>query len=208
MHGLALMVREAGFVPESEILDAPGYKRIYNDAIMELVNERTGQLRRGELGVEDFTLKNAVALLHELHGSGVRLFLASGTDEHDVVLEAEALGYASLFEGRIFGANGDLTHDAKRAVLERIVAKIGADNAHHIATFGDGPVEIRETRKRGGLTVGVASNELQRFGLYPEKRARLIRAGAHLVIPDYSQLGALLGLLRIAGKTPGGLVHP
>lgn len=197
MHGLSLMVREAGFVSESGILDAAGYKRIYNDALMELVRERKEQLARGELGVEDFTLKTAVALLHALRDAGIQLFLASGTDEQDVILEAEALGYAGLFEGRIHGANHDMTHDAKRMVLERILAGIGADKAAHIVTFGDGPVEIRETRKRGGLTVGLASNELQRFGLQPEKRTRVIRAGAHVVVSDYSQLPALLALLRI-----------
>lgn len=196
-HGLSLMVREAGFVPEEEILDAAGYKRIYNDALMELVRERKDQHARGELGVEDFTVKNAVSLLHKLHAAGVRLYLASGTDEPDVILEAEALGYASLFEGRIYGANQDMTHDAKRMVLERIIAEIGADKVEHIVTLGDGPVEIRETRKRGGLTVGIASNELQRFGLQPEKRTRVIRAGAHIVVSDFSQLDALLKLLRI-----------
>jgi bifunctional ADP-heptose synthase (sugar kinase/adenylyltransferase)/phosphoglycolate phosphatase-like HAD superfamily hydrolase len=200
MHGLSLMVREAGFVPEAEILDAPGYKRIYNDALMELVRERKQQLDRGELDVTDFTMKNAVALLHRLHDAGVRLFLASGTDEQDVILEAEALGYAHLFEGRIYGANQDMTHDAKRMVLERILGEIGPDNAAHIVTFGDGPVEIRETRKRGGLAVGIASNEVRRFGLAAEKRTRVIRAGTHLVVPDYSQLDALLSLLKI--KSP------
>jgi len=200
MHGLSLMVREAGFVPSSEVLDAPGYKKIYNDALMELVDERKGRLQRGELGVEDFTMKNAVQLLHELHRVGVRLFLASGTDEQDVILEAQALGYASLFERRIYGASHDMTHDAKRAVLDGILREIGARNASHVVTFGDGPVEIRETRKRGGLTVGVASNEVQRFGLQPEKRSRLIRAGANLVVPDYSQLSSLLSLLRIGAK--------
>ena len=197
MHGLSLMVQEAGYVPESGILDAPGYKKIYNDGLMELIGRRKDRLRNGELSVEDFTLKNAVPLLHSLRDAGVRLYLASGTDEKDVVLEAEALGYASLFEGRIFGANREMTHDAKRAVLEGIIREIGAENATHIVTFGDGPVEIRETRKRGGITVGVASNEVQRFGLNPEKRSRLIRAGANLIVPDFSQLRSLLGMLRI-----------
>lgn len=197
MHGLAQMVREAGYVPEHQILDAAGYKRIYNDALMRLVADRLGRLKRGELGVEDFTVKNAVRFLERLHAKGVRLYLASGTDEHDVLVEAKSLGYASLFEGRIYGANHDMTHDAKRMVLERILGELGVSNAAHIATFGDGPVEIRETRKRGGLTVGIASNEIQRFGLQPEKRARVIRAGANLVTPDFSQLDALLGLLRL-----------
>jgi bifunctional ADP-heptose synthase (sugar kinase/adenylyltransferase)/phosphoglycolate phosphatase-like HAD superfamily hydrolase len=202
MHGLSLMVRAAGFVPEPEILDAPGYKRIYNDALMGLVRERKARLQRGELGVEDYTMKNAVALLQALHRAGVRLYLASGTDEQDVVLEAAALGYAALFEGRIYGASQDMAHDAKRMVLDRILGEIGPGSAAHIVTFGDGPVEIRETRKRGGLTVGVASNEVQRFGLQLEKRSRVIRAGAQLVVPDFSQLGALLALLRLNPKSP------
>jgi phosphoglycolate phosphatase-like HAD superfamily hydrolase len=191
------MVREAGYVPEAEILDAKGYKKIFNDALMELIDERKRRLERGELSVEDFTLKNAVKLLHALHGAGLRLYLASGTDEKDVILEAETLGYASLFEGRIHGANLDITHDAKRVVLDGILREIGERNATHVVTFGDGPVEIRETHKRGGLTVGVASNEVQRFGLQQEKRSRLIRAGANLVVPDFSQLDALLSLLRV-----------
>jgi bifunctional ADP-heptose synthase (sugar kinase/adenylyltransferase)/phosphoglycolate phosphatase-like HAD superfamily hydrolase len=200
MHGLSLMVRDAGFLPDSEILDAKGYKKIFNDALMELIDKRKHRLQNGELGVEDFTLKNAVKLLHALHRSGLRLYLASGTDEKDVILEAEALGYASLFEGRIYGANLDITHDAKRVVLEGILREIGAHNATHVVTFGDGPVEIRETHKRGGLTVGVASDEVQRYGLKTEKRSRLIRAGANLVVPDFSQLDALLRLLRIGAK--------
>lgn len=200
MHGLALMVREAGFVPEADVLDPQGYKRIYNQALMRLVEERKQQVARGELAPEDFTLKNAVPLLRELREAGIRLYLASGTDEKDVILEAETLGYAPLFEGRIYGANQDMAHDAKRMVLDRILDEIGTDNAARIATFGDGPVEIRETRKRGGLAIGVASDEIRRYGLQPEKRARVIRAGAHFVVSDYSQLGAILRAFNVGVK--------
>jgi len=202
MHGLSEMVREEGFVPESEILDAHGYKRIYNEALIRVVRVREERLRSGELSPEDFTIRNAVELLQRLHAAGVRLYLTSGTDERDVIKEAEALGYAPLFEGRIHGANQDMTHNAKRMVLERILGEIGAGNAGHIVTFGDGPVEIRETRKRGGMAVGVASNEIQRFGLQREKRTRVIRAGAQVVVPDFAQLDALLALLRVGARSP------
>ena len=73
---------------------------------MALVRERIAKLRRGELDVEDYTLKNAVAFLRTLHQAGVKLFLASGTDVQDVIDEAEALGYADVFEGRIYGSVG------------------------------------------------------------------------------------------------------
>ncbi len=84
MQGLVDMVREFGCVPETEILDPPGYKAIYNEALMRLVRERLAKLRRKELAVEDFVVKNAVLLLERLHAAGVRLYLASGTDQQDV----------------------------------------------------------------------------------------------------------------------------
>jgi len=196
MQGLVGIVREFGFISEDQVLDMHGYKGIYNEALMERVQTRLSRLAAGELDVDDFVVKNAVKCLEALHQVGVKLYLASGTDEADVVAEARAMGYDHLFEGRIFGATGDVRREAKRIVLERILAEIGGD-ARLVVTFGDGPVEIRETRLRGGTAVGVASDELRRFDLNPAKRSRLIRAGASLIIPDFSQLQDLLALLRI-----------
>jgi len=198
MQGLVKLVREFGEVPAAEILDEVRYKKIYTDALSGLVQARFAKLHRGELDVTDFTMKRAPEFLVRLHQAGVKLYLASGTDVEDVIREAEALGYAPLFEGRIYGAVGDATKEAKRIVLDRILNDIGPANVKQVVAFGDGPVEIRETHKRGGLTVGIASEELQRFGLNPAKRSRLIRAGAHVVIPDYSQLPDLLRLLGIS----------
>lgn len=199
MKGLADLVRQCGFVPESEVLDEHGYKHIFNVALLAAVNKRTEKLRSGELHSTDFQIKNAALLLEELHRRGVKLYLASGTDQADVIAEAEAMGYAHYFEGRIFGSVGDLNVESKKLVLERIIAEHNL-SGHHFATFGDGPVEMRETHRRGGLCVGVASDELRRFGLNASKRKRLIRAGADLVIPDYSQLKPLLSVLHLAGK--------
>ncbi|NOY79541.1 MAG: HAD family hydrolase [Kiritimatiellaeota bacterium] len=190
MQGLVSMVREFGIVPREEILDEFGYKTIYNEALMQKVRDRLARLERGELEVADFAIKNAVEWLHILHRHGLRLYLASGTDLDDVKAEARAMGYADLFEDRIFGAVGDVTVEAKRVVLDRILAEIG-EVAGRVVTFGDGPVEIRETRRRGGLPIGVASDEVRRFGLNPAKRTRLIRAGAVVIVPDFSQLTAL-----------------
>lgn len=197
MQGLAKLVREFGVVPASDVLDEFRYKQIYLDSLMGLVRERTAQLQRGELDVTDFTVKKAPELLRRLHKAGVKLYLASGTDEKDVIAEAEALGYADLFEGRIYGAVGDVAVEAKRIVLDRILKDIGAANVAQMVAFGDGPVEMRETRKRGGLTVGVASDELRRYGLNPGKRSRLIRAGADIIVPDFSQLDAIMKLLGV-----------
>ncbi|HEY3329506.1 MAG TPA: PfkB family carbohydrate kinase [Capsulimonadaceae bacterium] len=196
MQGLVELVRQFGCVPEDEILDNHGYKRIYNDELLEMVKSRTRKLERGELSPTDFQLKNATALLHRLHANGVKLYLASGTDEADVIEEATAMGYADLFEGRIFGAVGDVNVEAKKLVLERIMRE-NSLSGPELVTFGDGPVEIRETRKRGGVTVGLASDEVRRFGLNLSKRKRLIRAGADLIVPDYSQLDKLFAVLNL-----------
>ena len=197
MQGLIGLIGEFGFVPREEMLDEVGYKLIYNEELLLMVEEREAKLLQGELNLEDVTLKSAVPFLKKLHAAGVKLYLASGTDEEDVRKEARVLGYEHLFEGRIYGAVGDVTKEAKKMVLERILAEIGEGASGELVTFGDGPVEIRETRKRGGLTVGVASNELRRYGLNEHKRTRLIKAGADMIIPDFSQYPKLLGLLNI-----------
>lgn len=197
MKGLVELVKEFGLVPEDQILDEFGYKEIYNDELLKMVKEREIKLTRGELSIEDFTLKNAVLLLEKLYKAGVKLYLASGTDEIDVRNEARIMGYDHLFEGGIYGAVGDVTKEAKKIVLDRILNTIGDSKNGQVAAFGDGPVEIRETRKRGGLTIGIASNEMKRHSLNESKRSRLIKAGADIVIPDFSQLSKLLQLLNI-----------
>jgi rfaE bifunctional protein kinase chain/domain len=197
MKGLVDLVRQAGFTDESEILDEHGYKRVFNEELLKMIETRMDKLKSGELDADDFQIKNASKLLCELHRRGVKLYLASGTDQADVIAEAKAMGYADLFEGGIHGAVGDIKVEAKRVVLEKIIREHKL-SPHQFATFGDGPVEIRETRKRGGFCIGVASDEVRRFGLNPIKRSRLIRAGANLIVPDFSQLNELLKVLQLA----------
>ncbi len=197
MQGLIQLIREFGIVAEPDILDEFGYKAIYNEALLDMVRERERKFERGELTLTDVTVKNSVELLHALHIAGVKLYLASGTDQADVEHEASLLGYDALFAGRIFGAVGDVTREAKKEVLDKILDTIGTSGHGRVVTFGDGPVEIRETRKRGGISVGVASNEIKRYGLNIQKRTRLIQAGADLVVSDFTQLSALLKYLNI-----------
>jgi len=191
------LIREFGFVPDDKMLDEYGYKEIYNNDLMEMVRKREEKLLKGELTVNDLTIKNALPLIKILRDKGIKLYLTSGTDEEDVKHEAAVLGYDSLFEGRIFGATGDINAEVKKMVLDSILDSIGIHEAASIVTFGDGPVEIRETHKRGGKTAGVASNELRRYGLNQAKRSRLIKAGADIIIPDFSQPGELLQLLNL-----------
>ncbi len=195
MKGLTELVKSAGYVPPASVLDEFEYKALYNRRLLAMVEERTKRLEKGERDVRDYTLKNAVEFLKALRERGLTLFLASGTDQEDVEREAAILGYAELFNGGIYGARGSIDHEPKKLVLASILSKIGADQAQRIVTFGDGPVELRETKKVGGICVGVASDEVRRYGLNETKRTRLVLAGADMIIPDYSQMGRLLAVL-------------
>lgn len=194
MKALVEMVKEFGIVEPSKILDKLGYKKIYNDALMEIVNRRIEKLREGELDVSDYTIKGSIEFIKQLRDRGVKLYLASGTDRQDVVNESKALGYVELFDGGIYGAVGDITKYSKKMVIEKIMTENDLSGPE-LAVFGDGPVELRECRKRDGIAVGVATDEIRRHGLNIEKRTRLIKAGAHIIIPDFSQHKKLTELI-------------
>lgn len=194
MEGLVNMVDEFNFVPKNEILDKLGYKKLYNDALMEVVNKRIEKFKSGQLSMEDFTLKGAVEFLKLLKEKGVKLYLASGTDKEDVLNEAEVLGYAGIFEDEIHGAIGDITKYSKKMVIDKIITDHKL-KGEELVVFGDGPVEIKESVRFDGIAIGVASDEVRRHDLNPEKRSRLIRSGAHFIIPDFSQPEKLMNLL-------------
>ena len=196
MKGMIGLIRGYGYIPEDQILDEHGYKAIYNLELLKMVNLRIQKIERGELDPGDFEIKGARQFLEKLHAAGVTLYLASGTDEADVKTEAAVMAYAHLFNGGIHGAVGDLNIEAKRVVVERIIQAGGIDGAE-LLVVGDGPVELREGGRHSAFRLGIASNELCRYGLDLTKRCRLIRAGADLVIPDFSQSDRLLPFLGL-----------
>jgi phosphoglycolate phosphatase-like HAD superfamily hydrolase len=197
MKKLIQLIRESGMVSGDRILDESDYKAIYNSELIRLVNIRQKKILNGELTIEDFTIKNIIPFLKKLKNAGIKLYLTSGTDVEDVKNEARFMGYEDLFEGGIHGAVGDIRQEAKKIVLDHILDKIKNTGEGQLVAFGDGPVEIRETKKRGGITVGVATDELKRYGLNEKKRTRLIKAGSDIIIPDFTQINQLTRLLNI-----------
>jgi len=194
MDALVEMVAEFDLVPADKIHDKFGYKQIYNDALMEVVSKRIEKFKCGELDIYDYTIKGALEFLRALKLRGIKLYLASGTDREDVVTESKALGYADLFDGGVYGSVGDIAKYSKKMVIEKIMTENNLQGPE-LAIFGDGPVEIRECRKRDGIAVGIASDEIRRHGLNTEKRSRLIKAGAHMLTPDFAGQARLLRLL-------------
>ncbi|MBA7575812.1 hypothetical protein ES708_17648 [subsurface metagenome] len=153
---------------------------------MEVVSKRLEKLETEELSIDDFTIKGTVGFLKTLKAKGVKLYLASGTDKEDVINEAEILGYSGLFEGEIHGSVGDINKYSKKIVIRKIITENNL-KGNELIVFGDGPVEIKECIKFDGIAIGVASDEIRRYGINQEKRTRLISAGAQILIPDFSQ---------------------
>ncbi len=190
MKYFAEMVRKENLVPSDEVLSAVQYKKIYLAHLEETMHYRLTALKRKELDRDDFTIKSSVAFLERLYENGTKLYMASGTDQEDVRDEAELLGYSNLFEGRIFGSVGNTDIDPKKLVMQRILSEIedAGYSPEECVVFGDGPVEMREGFKHNFVTIGIVSDEKQRFGVNLEKRPRLILAGADVLIPDFSQI--------------------
>ena len=199
MEALVEMVKEFGIVPPSQVLDKQGYKKIFNDALMEVVSQRISKFQKEELDINDYTVKGSIDFLKALRSKGVILYLASGTDDADVKNEARVLGYASLFDGGIYGGMGDPAKYSKKMVIRRIIQENKLEG-HEMAAIGDGPVELRESLKCNGIAIGIASDEIRRYGLNYEKRTRLIKAGAHIILPDFSNSSYLKELFGIKTK--------
>lgn len=138
----------------------------------------------------------ARALLEMLTARGLTLHIASGTDERAVRREADALGIAHFFGGRIHGAPADARAFSKMEIIAAILREHDCPGAALLG-FGDGHIETENTKRVGGVAVAVASDEAQPgSGRVDEgKRARLLAAGADVVIPDYRDAAALLEIL-------------
>ncbi|HTP59561.1 MAG TPA: PfkB family carbohydrate kinase, partial [Spirochaetia bacterium] len=171
-------------------LDAEALAAEYDQELRTMVDARLERLDAGEETADRFMISGLIPFLEALSMAGVELTLASGTPESDVVREAEILGVAQFFHGRIHGSRKGSMADAKQAALERMAAVAGG--FQHVVAFGDGPREIRETGRGGGYAVGVASNERERCGLNPSKRRRLVQAGADLIIADFVRADVIL----------------
>jgi phosphoglycolate phosphatase-like HAD superfamily hydrolase len=193
MERLVEMVRAHGLVPPDKILDAHGYKDIYNDRLMEPVNERIGQVQTGEKAPKAFLLKGAVEFVRALHERGLTLYIFSGTDRDDVRNEAAVLGVADYFD-EIWGALRTVEEYSKEMVLKELIAAHDLEGSE-VLIVGDGPVEIRNGHDHSCVTIGVASDEVAGHGWDAAKRERLRKAGADILLPDFGEWEALLAFL-------------
>lgn len=169
------------------------YKNEYHERLLERIQYRLDGLRSKRIQPEDYLVPGATSILEGLRSRQVKCYLASGTDEKYVLDEAELLHLTPYFAG-IYGAQDDYVNFSKKMVIQRIIAENHLSGPEFVA-FGDGFVEIEDTKSVNGIAVGVATNEAEREGIDEWKRSRLIQAGADLIIPDFRVTESLLQIL-------------
>jgi phosphoglycolate phosphatase-like HAD superfamily hydrolase len=189
MIQLAERIQERGGTPREPLW----YKEEYLRRLEERIRHRTEGLRSGAIRTDDLLVYGARPLLQTLHGRGLPLYLASGTDEIFVKQEAELLDLTRYFGRHIYGALDDYKRFSKKMVIERILSE-NRIAGEQLLSFGDGYVEIENTKEVGGLAVAVASDEAHNgSGQFDEwKRRRLLGVGADVVIPDFRDAVPLL----------------
>ena len=176
------------------------YKNDYHNRLMEQIQSRREQLLSGETHPATMVVPGSFELLNLLRDHNVQMYLASGTDEQYVREEVDLLQLGDYFGCHVYGAQEDYKAFSKAQVIQNILADNNVDGATLLG-FGDGYVEIQNVRDVGGTAIAVASDETARSGR-PDawKRARLIAAGAHAVVPDYQDATRLIEWLWNTGQ--------
>jgi len=192
MIQLADRIRERGGTPREPLW----YKHEYLRRLDLRIAHRSEGLRSGRVKPDDLLVYGARAMLEALRARGLPMYLASGTDEQFVKQEAELLDLTRYFGPHIYGALDDYRQFSKKMVIERILRENRIPGGQ-LLSFGDGYVEIQNTKEVGGLAVAVASDEANNgSGRFDEwKLQRLMGVGADLAIPDFRDTPALLRLL-------------
>jgi len=192
MIQLAERIKERGGQPKEPLW----YKKEYLRRLNERIQSRIDDIRSRKIKPDDFLVHGARAVLEDLRTRGLHLYLASGTDEEFVKQEAELLDVTSYFGDRIYGARDDYKNFSKKMVIERILRE-NSILGNQLLAFGDGYVEIENTKQVGGLAIAVASDEAHNGSgrIDDWKRKRLLGVGADVVIPDYRDSKSLLRMI-------------
>jgi phosphoglycolate phosphatase len=169
----------------------------YLERLIAQSHERIRAVQTAQTPADDLLVPGSRPLVERLAERDFLLVISSGTELDHVRHEAGILGLAPHFSSRIYGPVNNDPSFSKQQVLEMLIAEHGLAG-DEIVCIGDGPAEILAGRAVGALTIGVASDEVDRSGqIHPLKREHLVRSGVHAVIPDYRRLGDVLALMGV-----------
>lgn len=181
-------------------LGAAEYKQRYTRRLNAFVAEKQKRFDGRDLRID-----GALSLLGLLSADDKlkdRIYIASGTDIGPIKKSVELLGYSKYFGDRIVAAGSfdDPEQCAKQIVVDKLIDEKGLQPGQ-LLTYGDGFPEIMHTYNVEGVCVGVLSEDVCSDGfrrVFTERRKknRLIKAGAHLIVKDFSHAGALIEVLR------------
>ena len=190
MMQLSEEIEKRGGTPKEPL----AYKDEYNRRLLPVVEDRIAGLTAGTLSAEPLRVLKSLEFLQSLREIGIHCYLASGTDVEFVKNEASLLGVAPYFDGGIFGALREYKKFSKAMVIQKILTDFELSGSE-LLIIGDGYVEIENAKAVGAIAVGVASVEDNRYNMNADKRERLIRAGADMIIPDFQEGEQLLSYL-------------
>ncbi len=173
---------------------ASEYKREYLNLFHKAIRPRLDALESKREPPAAYLVRNSIGLLEGLASRDVTCYLASGTDHEFVVDEVGLLGLTPFLEGRIYGAQEDYRLFSKKMLIKRILSENQLQGCE-LVTFGDGYVEIENTKEVGGLAVGIASLESGVSGWDLWKKKRLLEVGVDILVPDWQEADLLLAYL-------------
>ena len=185
-------------------LNAREYKKMYLDRLWLRIRTRVEALRTGHSAPEQYLVPGARALLERLKDAGLRMYLASGTDEIYMQEEARLLDIHKYFDGGVYGAQEDYRNFSKKILIQRILSETDVQG-QEILVFGDGYVEIEEVKLVGGTAVGVATREPECWEIDAWKRQRLIAVGADYIVPNFLSYDDLVSRLVPATRAQQAL---
>jgi len=193
MIALAEAVRERGGTP----LEPLAYKKMYLDLLWTRIRGRVEELRAGHASPEKYLVPGSRAMLEALQDRGMKMYLASGTDEVFMKEEARLLDIDRYFDGGVYGALDDYKSFSKGILIKNILST-AEYRGNEFLVFGDGYVEIEEVKMVGGVAVGVASAEPECLSVDDWKRERLIGVGADYIVPNFLGREELMNTLFAA----------
>src|SRR5713226_2692480 len=180
MIALADEIEKRGVTP----LDPLEYKNRYLALLNEKIRDTLAELREERCPPEKYHVPGARALLEAQKQRGLKLYLASGTDQIYMREEARLLDVDRYFDGGVYGALDDYKSFSKRILIQRLIASAECSGDQFLG-FGDGYVEIENVKEVGGVAVGVATAEPECLHVDEWKRKRLSGVGADFIIPNY-----------------------
>jgi phosphoglycolate phosphatase-like HAD superfamily hydrolase len=91
----------------------------------------------------------------------------------------------------------DTEEFTKENIIRRILdEELSGHGEDVMVVAGDGPVEVRAAKDYGAVALGVASDEAAGCGWNEKKADRLAKAGADILIPDFSEAEPLVALIE------------